>query len=620
MSRFDLMISRRNLLARLGTAVALPALSGCVKHIQPPTPFQCVNTAAPPAPLDLVIDAHCHIFNGTDLQVAPFLRQIANIEWEGTTPKKRLPEAVMKVVADLLQASVWTNAPDAGRELELIGSLMGCSNDPAVRLEVASKQLANQQRQAHVNAQKSILGSRMMKQFAAKKSRTTPMSDASGATEENTLAEIQQRLGPSSADDYHQMRARRKQATAAKKLKAETASQAQAEEALDGVIEYVYQGFQYRLVSVLAYQQTFHERPSADLMVAAMVDYDWWLAGGKPTRTSLKDQVKVMSCLSILTGGQVHGLVPFDPLREVAWRAGKGKHAWSSLSFVQDAVLNQGCIGVKMYPPMGFAPYGNSTLGRGFWEGHALPEWMHHPVSYHDGKPALDLGQRLDDVLAEFYRWCVDKDVPVMAHTSMSNGTCPEFMSLAGSKYWGWALDQFRGLRVSFGHTGDFSGPGVLGYPKESMSFAALMGKAPARGFNAYADAGYFSEVLKDTGGSDGQPDGWQKLEQQFKDFYLNPQTTDAAPFYERMMYGTDWSLLLNEGNIATYLEKFRRLFEMLQKADNAPAGLERRFFGANAAAWLGLKDGATRERLNKFYSNNGLDTAKYPPAWLKKV
>jgi hypothetical protein len=146
------------------------------------------------------------------------------------------------------------------------------------------------------------------------------------------------------------------------------------------------------------------------------------------------------------------------------------------------------------------------------------------------------------------------------------------------------------------------------------------MGKAPARGFNAYSDAGYFSEVLNDMSGTDGQLDGWRKLAQQFEDFYLHPQTTDAAPFHERMMYGTDWNLLLNEGSVSTYLEKFRLLFEMLQKTDNAPPGLEHQFLGANAAAWLGLKDGRTRDRLNRFYANNGLDTAKYPPPWFDKI
>ena len=86
------------------------------------------------------------------------------------------------------------------------------------------------------------------------------------------------------------------------------------------------------------------------------------------------------------------------------------------------------------------------------------------------------------------------------------------------------------------------------------------------------------------------------------------------------MMYGTDWSLLLNEGNIAEYLKDFRGLFDKLQAMKVAPPGLGAQFLGGNAAAWLGLKGGRNRDRLDKFYANSGLDTTKYPPPWFNKI
>ncbi len=116
----------------------------------------------------------------------------------------------MNVVADLLQAAVSTNGPNAERELKLIEWLMGCSDDPAVRQEVASEQLAAQQQQAHLNARKSILGLPKMKQFAATNRRITPLSQASRPTEDNTLAGIQQRIEPSSVADYHRIRQNKK--------------------------------------------------------------------------------------------------------------------------------------------------------------------------------------------------------------------------------------------------------------------------------------------------------------------------------------------------------------------------------------------------------------------------
>jgi hypothetical protein len=44
-----------------------------------------------------------------------------------------------------------------------------------------------------------------------------------------------------------------------------------------------------------------------------------------------------------------------------------------------------------------------------------------------------------------------------MAHTSVSNGVCVDFESLADAQYWKLALDTFPRLRVNFGHFGDTS-------------------------------------------------------------------------------------------------------------------------------------------------------------------
>ena len=514
----DLLISRRNLLARIGAAVALPALSGCVKHLSAPTPIQCKDASAAVLPPELIIDAHCHIVNGTDLQVALFLKRIANLEWACAISTPRIPQPIMDIVADLLQSSVWNNAPDATRELQLIEPLIQCNPDPSVRMAIADREFDRQQQDAHLAVQKSILASPKMKAFSGAKAGTTPLSQSSEVTEDNTLAEIHDRVMTASPAEYHEMRRSRKTSRTA------NTTQAKAQDAVDGALEYVYQGFQYRFISVLAYQRTFQNTPSADLMVAALVNYDWWLAGGKPTRTPLQDQVNLMSRLSVLTGGQVHALVPFDPLREVASRAHKGKHAWSSLEFVQQAVREQGCVGVKLYPPMGFAAYGNSALSPQFWSGHNLPGWVNHPVNYKDGKPPLSIGDRLDEALADLYSWCIAEDVPVMAHSSASNGVSRAFMDPADAKYWGLALAKFPALRISFGHTGDFSDPRACGYPDQSHAFAALMGKAsPVPGVNAYADTGYFSEVLSAT-------DGAPKLLEQFRTFYTKRRRRMPLP------------------------------------------------------------------------------------------
>ncbi len=85
-----------------------------------------------------------------------------------------------------------------------------------------------------------------------------------------------------------------------------------------------------------------------DLLVAHLVDYDWPIGDGTSTTTSLSDQVRVMERISQLTGGRVQCFAPYDPFKELA--------NGSSLSFVMDAISNHEFIGVKIYPPMGFAP------------------------------------------------------------------------------------------------------------------------------------------------------------------------------------------------------------------------------------------------------------------------
>jgi hypothetical protein len=165
-----------------------------------------------------------------------------------------------------------------------------------------------------------------------------------------------------------------------------------------------------------------------------------------------------MTLISILSDGRVHGFAPFCPLREVAAQAGfkneRGEVAKSSLRFVQEAVRSKGCIGVKLYPPMGYAAYGNAALddpskgGRAdFWEGGLLPDWTAAPIPYSGGTTKL-LGQRIDDALDELYQWCVDEQVPILAHTDETNGPSDRYKALARAQYWTLALSKHSHART----------------------------------------------------------------------------------------------------------------------------------------------------------------------------
>jgi len=259
---------------------------------------------------------------------------------------------------------------------------------------------------------------------------------------------------------------------------------------------------------------------------------------------------------------------------------------------------------------MGFAAYGNSGIPFSFWDQEWLPKWMASDQipSTRDNR-RLPIGQRLDDALAALYTWCSQNEVPILAHSNASNGVVEEFKKLAGPDYWKEVLtpDRWPNLRVSFGHLGGFSNQNpVSGSNPEK--FIALMGQDKhGPGGNAYADSAYFSEVLDENGSL--------KTE-------MIAQYQAAPVLPSRLMYGTDWNLLINVGKIKPYLSNF---ISILNQVDTATGShVSERFFGYNAAEWIGLKQGMpARKRLTDFYKNhknNNFDPDRTPPDWMQKL
>jgi hypothetical protein len=369
-----------------------------------------------------------------------------------------------------------------------------------------------------------------------------------------------------------------------------------------GLIKFAIQNFQYRYVSVHDHLNTFSRGSTRkiDLLVASIVDYDWWLARGQPTPSSLRAQVEVMGQIAIATGGRVHSFVPFDPFREVMARRGIG---WSSLSLVRDAIAKHGAIGVKLYPPMGFAPFGNAGLT--IWKGkHWLPD-----AAFTD-----QFGRELDSVLAELYEWCITEQVPIMAHANKSNGPDGQFEELALAGRWRSALESVdrrpeRKLRVSFGHFGDTTP--VENGTTRGEAFVAVMKAGPGDpGSMAFADASYFSDVL----------DNATTLQGILERLYLAPQSRPGL-LADRLMYGSDWEMSIIERNVQTYLSGFEAMYTTIEANLRARSlaftGLADKFFGRNAATYLGLARGErTRERLAGFYRDNGVSE----PYWMTKV
>jgi predicted TIM-barrel fold metal-dependent hydrolase len=584
-------LSRRQLLA-LGAALTGGPLGGCAWLTRKPTPIcpASPEVSFPGGPL--TIDAHCHVFNGTDLQVKDFLSMVA-IKQTGALG------LAAQAISTILQELAWSSAPKGTDELaelkQVAKVLQACKSDDSATKLGTLRQAAYKTGRAQLRAalRKSEEFRAPLEQFTA--NRVTANLEPQFEVKLQTVSIIE-RL-PEDVEDY-----RREQL-------ASFTTMSLGSRSVSGLIAFVLQNFQYRYVTVYDYLSTY-DKPGervVDLMLPSMVDYDWWLAKGAPTPTSLATQVQVMQQISILTGGRVHGFAAYDPLRQVAAELGHAPQ--DSLSVVQDAVQKYGCAGVKLYPPMGFAALGNATLarqsnGKRFWARDWLPTWMDRD----------DMGTLLDGAMKKILHWCEDNEVPIMAHTNISNGVDPDFQALAGSQYWALALKETPRLRVNFGHFGDTSpvADGTTAYDRAD-AFAKLMAgtTSGASGSHAYADAGYFVEVMASA----------PTMLSDLKRLYVETAGKGDAALASRFLYGTDWEMTLAEGKVNTYLSSFVGLFNDFEQdpalRSQGLANLSARFFGANAADFIGLRSGGqARRRLDDFYDKNAVPA----PDWRTKV
>src|SRR5262249_19224859 len=100
----------------------------------------------------------------------------------------------------------------------------------------------------------------------------------------------------------------------------------------------------------------------AVLLTPALLDLTKWL-NARETPVSISKQVAIMSRLSRERPKNlplIHGFVPFDPLRQAIHDKVDGPITGSPFAIVKKAIMEQGLIGVKLYPPMGFRASGNA--------------------------------------------------------------------------------------------------------------------------------------------------------------------------------------------------------------------------------------------------------------------
>ncbi len=361
------------------------------------------------------------------------------------------------------------------------------------------------------------------------------------------------------------------------------------------------------------------------LFTPAMIDMDYWLGFGGEGEATIGDvgtgafslrqsapgeQVIITEMIQRLHPGRCHGFVSFCPWRQAEDThhnsdvgEGSPRRRQTALDVVRDAILNRGFVGVKLYPPMGFLPFGNAAIPiDGFPSAAATTPFAH------------EFGLRLDAALHSLYAFCVEHDVPVMAHTAPSNGAGTfritsdkqePYEERAHPNGWARVLAEpgLGALKVNMAHFGKTPNKEKMGEWRDFIG--QLMDTYP----NVYTDLAHYPEMLMDNFTGTGQHcrEAAQILTPIRKEFLAGAPGVKRA---QRMLYGSDWSMLSKEFYYADYLPVVANMYR--RKIHGVGAGAAKNahaFLSGNAIRFLGLRPGdKARGRLEAWYSRHNLD------------
>jgi hypothetical protein len=534
-----------------------------------------------------VVDVHCHVFNGCDLPVAGFLAHwLLGIG---------VPRAIVKVAHPLLvefQSGIWDRATGDRELADLEALLVSPCTAPAAAIAPAPLRL--DQFLAH-SSLPMLNPHGMMKVLevqAAHTARTEAQMQELYAADPEARAwfdgELSSPLGMEIAAGPFS-RTGRLVVAVFSKLSAQFG-------------RFFAVGQQSRLQVA---SQFLSENSTPSLAVPMLVDYDAWMDWGHGAWVSQDKQVKMLSAISRLSmlgklpcgtasAKVLHPFAAFDPRRDAdedelglrkyaALRKANPQTAWQnwkttmkpaalqagSFGNVRRAVEDDGFIGVKVYPPVGFLPMGNLKF-------KASPVWDD------------DTRELMDVALHRLYAWCEDLQIPITAHAGTGNAFGVTLRDCAGPSGWASVMEQYKRLRLNLGHFGH-ENRAWLGDAVELMEQHETV----------FAD-------IADSSIEQAKLDGYlQDL------FSAGLDRKDGVR--RRMMYGSDWFMdKLVTGNTNGYYAAMSTAFNAKFAAD---AGFATSFSGGAALRFLGLDDPANlnRQRLVAFYHQTGAAL----PLWL---
>lgn len=574
-------LDRRQFLRAMGAGLGGLGLSGC---IQGPISI-AVNIPGP------IIDAHCHVFNASDLPVAGFIEAVI-LQHHEDQAEARLAAAaedrsLKYALIELLLRIVQSGAPTAREEIVKLTSLAS-ERSPRLTNDTGDET-------ENLDRDQQILG------------RVLPeIDERRGAAVLPALRREAESVMSGRALLLEQLFRELDESGAAGR--AVRTGRARIGEFVPQIL--LCQGYVCRHIrwafGFLRFRYQIANRMrmlyapaggGVDLFTPTLIDLTHWLRDDAPP-SSLEDQIRVMDLVQqTRQTSRLQCFMAFDPLRQIL--DAQGATVTTPREMVEKAIFNTGFVGVKLYPPMGFRPAGNTEQGLTF------PERVLEEVR---ALGVQDFPARLDRTLDELYAWCVQHRVAILAHATDSQEAAQGYGLRADPRFWGMVLERHETLQLNMGHFGGFdegfnNDDQWTGPVEKTWEWRVGEMIKDGRFPNVVADLSYLSELLVDTEGGGDRADAVREFLPRF--------IREFDPELRHLVYGSDWIMLGREPKHREYIVI---LHDTLREFNLTDVQLKR-FFGGNAARFLGLRQGGrTRARLESYDMTHGLD----PAFWMR--
>lgn len=566
------MIDRRKFLKLIGGSALMLSGCACPPKRAPLIEWKDGTGLTPLAPLSiqpkdipLSFDVHTHLFNATDLHTRGYLR--GPIAHSLKSPMRELVKAAAPLIEQIGQSvaiSCGDEMKQLGEKLRRMGEISTMGTRKSIQEET------DDEINEHINKIADKLFELLPKSDLA---RELDKADREFQKYQSKRPGAYTYKKPFSQDYDRIKNGMRYGSSPLKSTKAMSAEE-RVSAKLDpkGVLSFMRYMLSPRHHNFRTFQKAYSEDDGAfgiDACFAALVDFDYWL-GCSETSSSLHDQVLLHEQLAVLSGGYVLPLVPYNPLTDV-------KAPGKSRELVRWAVEERGFVGVKIYPPMGFQPFGNDD-----------------PIT---GLLSKSDKEKININLHALYDWCQENGVPVMMHSAHSMGLDEAHDELPSPYFWDSGLKEYPNLRINAGHFGgDYRDCKGVDWPNKIV------------------------ELMDSSAGN------WLYADLGFEDRLLEPESNEARKMKEllgrgksvvldHVMYGSDWEMISLLNDWGAYAHGIKGFIETILEIDQATA--KRKIFFENAARFYGLYMGQpNRKRLDDFYSRWNVGQ----PQWMERL